>query len=199
MGRGSARGATSGDRAPHVGLGIGRLVAPMAKDVQCAWGYRHLYRSEQMGRPLFAVLILGTTGCFGMGVEMIRPAQRELQPVPAAESPKPPGEGGWNCVQYRSNRGDSSSRCLRTLDECRSTAARLEHGSHGGSTSNPIYYRAGMCTAQRAAFCRYIWFNASSGEHQCYLVMEDCKAAQDELTAAAGVGYAKHSQCASYD
>jgi len=62
-----------------------------------------------------------------------------------------------------------------------------------------IYYRAGMCTAQRAAFCRYVWFNASSGEHQCYLVMEDCRAAQDELTAAAGVGYAKHSQCASYD
>jgi hypothetical protein len=140
-----------------------------------------------------------TSACAGsLGGIGLTETTGSLPVVAAAESPKPSGQGGWNCFEYRTNRGESSSRCLREAEGCRSEATRQE-GAHGGSTSNPIRYKVGFCGPQPAAYCHYIWYDPSGGEHRCFEAESDCASDVESLKTNAAPGRLKQSACSRYE
>jgi hypothetical protein len=101
-----------------------------------------------------------------------------MKTVPFSEAPKPAGGPGWYCFEYRSKGGrepTSSSRCTRTLAECRSASERQAQRTDG-STREPVAYEVGTCTKTNAAHCIYFWGpGGAPGAHECSAQAEDCK------------------------
>lgn len=95
--------------------------------------------------------------------------------VPFSEAPAPKGGPGWYCYEIRTERGravTSSSACARTLEECRTSAARRSKHP-GGSVHDPASVVVGTCNKQDTATCMYLW-DESGGGHTCFAASRDC-------------------------
>lgn len=111
----------------------------------------------------------------------------QAQVVPPEAAPPPPAGRGWHCFDVavtKPSGAETSSRCLRTSQECTRTADsyRSQHDQ-----------QVGFCQPARVAYCSATFTNETDARYICGKALEHC----GPVGGPAPMRGVKQSECAA--